>query len=643
MAIEHDNPRGKLRDAIKRNLQSALEHHRAGRLDKAEALYCKVLNQVPDQPDALHLLGAIAIARGQPERAIELIGKALRYMPKLFDAHVNLGNALLLLGRLPEAVESYERAIAINSRSALVHSNLARVLNDLKRFAASLPHCRMAIDLEPHFLPAHINMAIALKGSGHLAEAVGAWRKSIALDPHTADSHHELALLLGELEQFAEALECHKTAIALQPDNAVFHCAFGTTHLRKPDAVAAAESFRKAVALSPDFVEALVGLGWALRLCGEFDEAEQWFKRIREIDPNYVEAYRYLSSTGKHGSETDEIGQLMTLLARDDVSAKDRIVAGFSLGRLLDNADRYDEAFRTYEVANAQVRQTWPATGDRFDRLSFTRWVDLLISTYTPEYFESVTDRGIATELPVFIVGMPRSGTTLVEQICASHSLVFGAGERHDIDRIATTLAGGRAHHISKHDANADQGLHLAEIHVERLRMLGAGAIRVIDKMPDNILQVGLIVALFPKARIIVCSRDSRDTSLSCFFQLFGDGLMHFSYDLGDCGYRCREICRLVRHWLDVLPKNTIEIQYESLVHNLESESRRLIEFLGLDWQPTCLDFYRTERTVTTVSHWQVRQPIYTRSVARWLHYEQHLGELAVVLKPPVDPAAGSG
>jgi hypothetical protein len=164
------------------------------------------------------------------------------------------------------------------------------------------------------------------------------------------------------------------------------------------------------------------------------------------------------------------------------------------------------------------------------------------------------------------------------------------------------------------------------------LHRLGGGALRVVDKLPDNVVMIGLIARLFPRARIVYCSRDPRDISLSCYFQLFSEGAQFFSYDLADCGSRCREVQRLAAHWLKLLPLHMIEVNYEKLVADLEGESRRLIEFLGLDWDPACLDFHRTERTVATVSHWQVRQPIYSSSIRRWQNYEKHLGPLYAAL-----------
>jgi hypothetical protein len=321
-------------------------------------------------------------------------------------------------------------------------------------------------------------------------------------------------------------------------------------------------------------------------------------------------------------------------LKEPDLSEADRITAGFALGRLFDGAGRFDEAFPVYAAANALVRKAARADAAGFDAELFDRHVGRLIETCTPQSLAFGTACGSMSELPVFVVGMPRSGTTLVEQICASHSRVFGAGELSDVPRIAMRLGQTRGDESTQAAARR----RAAAAHVMRLHKLDRDAVRIVDKFPDNVLSVGLIAQLFPRARIVYCSRDARDISLSCYFQLFADGAQPFSYDLSDCGRRCQSIERLARHWLTLLPFHMIEVNYETLIADLEGESRRLIEFLGLDWEPACLDFHRTERTVVTVSHWQVRQPLYKSSVGRWRHYEKHLGPLLLALGDSKEP-----
>jgi hypothetical protein len=245
--------------------------------------------------------------------------------------------------------------------------------------------------------------------------------------------------------------------------------------------------------------------------------------------------------------------------------------------------------------------------------------------------FATIARWGNPSSAPVFIVGMPRSGTSLVEQIAASHSRVVGAGERQEMTAISGAL---RQHNRGRPVERWDPVVarKLADRYLSDLNRLGGSAIRVIDKMPDNVFGLWIIAGLFPSARVIFCRRDLRDVCLSCYFHRFTQGHL-FSYDLVDCGLRALEVERLSRHWLQVLPLQLLVISYEELIADLPGESRRLVEFLGLDWEPACLDFHKTQRPVLTASAWQVHQPLYTRSVGRWRCYERHLAPLLGVLE----------
>jgi hypothetical protein len=316
-------------------------------------------------------------------------------------------------------------------------------------------------------------------------------------------------------------------------------------------------------------------------------------------------------------------------LAEPDRPLADRIAAGFAIGGFLDKAGRHDEAFSHFAAANVLHRQQLAEAGERFDPDALAREVDGVIGRSTPALFSAAAGWGNRSELPVFIVGMPRSGTSLVEQIAASHSHVFGGGERKDIFHIAEAVL-GRNRDRSIEEWDMDLARQPADRHIAHLRRRGGRALRVTDKMPDNVLYLGIIAVLFSAARIIFCRRDMRDNCLSCFFQRFGEG-NGFAYDLADCARRYLEIERLAEHWRRVLPLRMLTVDYEALVADPEGESRRLIEFLGLDWEPACLDFHRTERPVFSASLWQVRRPVFNRSVGRWRHYERHLGPLLEV------------
>lgn len=340
-----------------------------------------------------------------------------------------------------------------------------------------------------------------------------------------------------------------------------------------------------------------------------------------------------------------ELARLSAVVDDPASAPSQRVAAGYALGALLDKAGDYDAAFSRIATANRLTRDHQIAERKGFDRDAFQRQVDRLIAYYTPESFAVSRDWGDPSDLPVFIVGMPRSGTTLTEQIAASHPRVFGAGERRDIGRIGKLLeADGAVAGPASWDPAVVRREAVA--HLDRLRAVAGGAARVTDKMPDNVLWLGAIAMLFPRARIILCRRDLRDVCLSCHFQSFNQGLA-WTNDLDDCAARAIEVERLIRHWRAVLPLAMLELSYEALVADLEGESRRLIDFIGLPWDPSCLEFHTTERQVMTASLWQVRQPLYASSVGRWRHYRHQLApliaRLAEVLpdEPDISHTAG--
>ncbi|HEX2944055.1 MAG TPA: sulfotransferase, partial [Rhodopila sp.] len=311
------------------------------------------------------------------------------------------------------------------------------------------------------------------------------------------------------------------------------------------------------------------------------------------------------------------------------------------MGAILDRAGRYDDAFAAYKAANdlvLSVRQAekllWEAAGAE----QHFAWA---ARTFTPDLFTAAKDLGNPSDVPVFVVGMPRSGTTLVEQILASHPRVHGAGELRLLPELLAKLDGGPAHK-SPLQWDTEDTKHLAQDHIERLTAFDPDAARVVDKLPDNILALGHIALLFPNAKVIICRRDPRDSCLSSYFQYFGDANA-WSYDLDTCAARARQIDNLAELWLSTLPLSITEVIYENLVDNLESESRRLIDFLGLEWEPVCLDFHQHDRVVLTASHWQVRQPLYKTSVGRWQNYRRHIGPLLVALGLPNERTDNTG
>jgi tetratricopeptide (TPR) repeat protein len=615
-----------------RNLGCVLVNQ--GNSDEAVAAYNRLIRLRPTDAPAHFAVGLILRDCGRLDEAIAAFSRATELKPDFAEAHAKLGQALRNERRLDQAIAAYRRAIAIDSGSADLHNNLANVLRDKGLLDEAITEYTKAVRLKDDDAVTCLNLGNALSQKEWFAEAVVAYQRAVQLDPRCYEAHHQMGFALASVDRFDEALLSHRRALALMPDDPRAHEALGATLLLKHDMAAAEASFRRALALGSESAHVWHGLGTALKCLGRFEDASACFRRALAISPDGAAFFKGLVATGRQVADAGEIARLTALLNEAGLPVGERTAAGFALGKLLDEADRFDEAFGCLSAANLLFKESRASAGEHFDGDLLKRTVARMTQSFTPEFFAQRQSWGETSELPVFIVGMPRSGTTLVEQIAASHPDVFGAGELPDIARLAGSISQGE-------DLATGQGwtseaiAKASKSHLAQLRSLGGGARRVIDKLPGNVFHLGLIALLYPAARVIFCRRDVRDNCLSCYFQQFSKNHLLYTYDLADCGRQYLETERITAHWLKVLPLRMLEIRYEELVADQEGQSRRMIDFLGLPWDPACLEFHRTQRTVVTASVWQVRQPIYTRSVGRWRHYERHLGPLLDVLDSP--------
>jgi tetratricopeptide (TPR) repeat protein len=588
---------------------------KAGQFDQAETIYKNILETQPGQPDALNLLGVIELKRGNHERAVDLLSASIEINPHNAAALSNLGSALVASGDLPEAIATLRAAIALNPESAGNHHNLGFALQKSGDFEAAAESSRRALEISPDYAEAHHCLATTLaKSESDLANADQAYRAAIGLRPSAVDWIRDYAAFLLEINRIDECVVQIDRALALAPDSAELLLRHAEAIFRSGDVAAGEAEYRRITERIPKHAGAWSGLGWVELTLGRFEAAGASLRQAIKLNPNQGDAHRLLGVINRGATGAGEIDELTAVVDEEKNRDMSRITAGFALGKKLDDAGQYDEAFARFQEANLNFRILRGAGGRRYSPNHFREFVDSLIAKAPP------TRAVIRSEIPVFIVGMPRSGTTLVEQIAASHPSVFGAGELVDIQLIAS---GRNPLHPS-----------VARGHLEKLRRLAPNAARVINKTPDNIVFLDLISRLFEQPRVIICERDPRDNCLSNYFTCFTKG-NYWSNDLTDCGLRNFEIHRLAAHWRTLPSMRIHTIQYETLVADLEGESRRMIEFLGLPWDEACLSFHETERAVTTPSLWQVRQPIYTQSVGRWRHYEKHLAPLMAGLAGP--------
>lgn len=516
---------------------------------------------------------------------------------------------------------------------------LGRASLDLARNQEALAALREASKHFPESADVYAGIGFAAQRLGDAESALDAWRKVLELQPNRLDAMVNSGAAYVQMGQLDDALDLHRRAVAQSPEDITALGALAATLHRRFEPVEFVPVCRELLALEPERADILTILGAGLTWLGQFDEAIATCRAALKLRPDYIPARQLLGRLNPDTLDPPAVAQFREQMDDLSLPVQDRASAGFSVAKSLERAGDFDAAFHMFQAVNGLYHAQGRAAGRGYDLGEFRAYVDWARATFTPARFAELRTVGSPSELPVFIVGMPRSGTSLVEQIAASHPSVFGAGERKDIADILKRINKVPAY-IALQRWDRGQAREEAEQHISHLRGLGGSATRVIDKMPDNIKVLGQIRLLFPNARIIICRRDLRDVCVSCCTTHFGESI-NWAWDFEECAQQAVETERLLDHWRAVLPGPVLEISYEALVADTEQESRRLIDFLGLDWDPACLAFHETERPVTTASAQQVRQPIFDSSIGKWRRYERHLGPMLRILArrladPPV-------
>jgi Flp pilus assembly protein TadD len=624
--------------SITQRLAQAVQHHQAGRLGEAEALYRAILSEAPRQADALHLLGVLVHQTGRHAEAIDLIRRALALHGPHPVFHSNLAAVYLAADSLDEAVAHSREAIRLKPDLADAHANLGVALRRQGLFDEAAAAAREALRLNPAHVDARCNLGAVLHQQGLLPQAAAVLQETVRRAPAHAQAQSDLGGVLVAASLPAQAAVHLREALRLRPDFVEAHSNLGLAlrDLNRTDE--ALECFRQALRLKPGDAKARNNLAYLLEVQGRTAEAVAEYRQTLHLDPDNAAAISGLSklaTAGHYRFSDQEVRAIRELTERPDLPAGDRCRLHFALAWVDDQAGAWDEAFEHCRRANELRKEFDRRRGVVFDLAAERQFMDRLRAVFTPEYFERARPFGLDTELPVFIVGMLRSGTSLAEHILASHPRVHGAGEVAEMERLVGALndrlgpADDYPECLARLDAATARSL--AERHVRALGELGGEADRVTDKLPLNFRHLGLIATLFPRARIIHCRRDPVDTCLSCYFQNFADP-PPFTLDLRHLGQYYREYERLMAHWARVLPVPVFELRYEELTADQEALSRRLVAFCGLEWEERCLRFNDTRRVVRTASTLQVRQPMYRSSVGRWKHYQAHLKELTEAL-----------
>lgn len=662
-----------------------------GRLKEAEATARHALKLAPDQMVALNNMGIILSKRVKYEESLDIWQKASDLNPNEAMIWSNWSNSLREMGRLAEAEEKGRKAVELGPKNAEALSNLGNALRDQGKLEEAIALYRRATNEKPDYYQAHVNLAIALTDDGLYEEAAIAGRYAIAFKNDLPEGYGILSKIYAELGQFDQAHRAAQRSVHLNPDHIIPYldlaeiltrleqlddaqAAMQEALKREPDSPraylklaeifdsmnnypAAYEAIDTAIKMSPEMpklwlnkgliyygegqvakaVEMMdktleLSPGWPIALqhkaemqisLNQSAEAEANLRKIIAAHPHLPTPYVPLASLKKFKSEDDPDFQRMLGLLDKLEAYGPHMMTGFyfAMAEAYEQMKKYPEAFDYLKRANDLRRKTIP----------FVMWKDtdfhkLTKEQYTPAHLAKHLGTGSKSELPVFILGMPRSGTTLTESILSSHPKVFGAGELSDIGQVHKMTVSGEM-------------IDAVEVGEEYIRRLKAKdptgkAERITDKMPANYMYIGFIKTILPNAKIIHCRRNPIDTALSCYKQNFARG-QHWSYDLEELGDAYLRYEDLMQYWREVMPPGSfIEIDYEETVNNLEATARRLIDFVGLEWDDACLEPHKQDRPILTASKGQVTQPVYKTSVDKWKIYEEQLQPLVRKLMP---------
>ncbi len=635
-----------------------------GQLDRAAACFQEALRVQPDHPEAANNLGLVRLAQGDAAAALEHFRVALCSRPDSAVLHTNLGNALRLRGETEPALEAFRRAVQLAPQLAEAQGNLGQLLLEQNRRQEALVHCEEAVRLRPNGAEFRNNLGNVLRELGRLVEAKSCYQAALLLDPGLAMTRNNMGQALQEEGHLSCAIQWYQQALQRDPHVPRFLANLASAFEEQGDFPQAAEHYRTALRLDPQFAEAHNGLGFVLHQQGKFTEAmaayrevirlrptfalghcnlgnlleelgdlsaaEDSYRTALHCDPDLPAAHVQLATLLRGKLPDEDLNALRQLLGRPHLAIGKRLALHFGLAHVLDARGDYPAAAEHMRQGNTLCQTLWRHQGQSYDPQAHTAFVDRLLTHTTPEFFTRLHGVGSPSERPVFIVGLPRSGTTLTEQILASHPQVFGAGELNHVKEAFDALPRLLHTQAAPVDAllhlNRESAAQIAARHLDGLAGLDPTAARVVDKMPDNYLYLGLIAVLFPNARIIHCRRDLRDVAVSCWMTNFRH--IRWAADPEHIAARFTDYRRLMDHWRQALPLPLLEVDYEETVADLEGVARRLVSWCGLEWDPACLAFHETARPVRTASVTQVRQPIYGRSVARWRHYETELAPL---------------
>ncbi len=657
-------------------LTRAKELIRAARFGDAILWLKELLASQPEDDDQVEALYMLAVAQrygNQPDNALATLGILLDKNSEYARAHQEQGHIFLSLNRSDDAARAYTRATELNpalpaSLKALINlderagrKKKAQLPRERLDFLNQLPPelvnvmdlihenklykaerlCRDFLQKHKHHIEAMRLLAdIGIRLSIY-DDAEFLLESCVEFAPEHVQARIDYTNLLIRKTRFEKAHEQAKRLLEQQPDNPGFQSTLATTLVglgRFDEGIAL---YKKVLDAHPNRHELHLQAGHAQKTVGLLEPAIQSYREAYGRKPDFGDAYWSLANTKTYQFRDDEIDSIRRYADAPDVSGTDRVHLCFAGGKAQEDRAEYAASFEYYEKGNALKKQQ---TGYKIEKMEAR--VQAQVDTCTRELFESRQDVGLDCRDPIFIVGLPRAGSTLLEQILASHSMVDGTMELHNILALAQKLRGRESEKTSKypiilHELKEDYFRRFGEQYIKETRVYRAGAPLFIDKMPNNFMHAGLIRLILPNARVIDARRDPMACCFSCFKQLFGEG-QEFTYGLHEVGRYYRAYVRLMDHWDRVLPGFVLRVMHEDVVNDLETQVRRVLDFCDLPFEEDCINFHKTERSVRTPSSEQVRQPIYRSGLEQWRNFEPWLGPLKEALGPELLENLGS-
>ncbi len=637
---------------------AALQALAAGDGPRAETVCRERLAKSPDSVEYLRLLGRALVTQSKFDEAEKTLRRALALRPDFAPIHEDLGGVLVSQRRFEEAVDALQTALRLDPGLPHAGKKLGRALAKLGRGAEADAAFEGWFEKDPG--RAAVAIALDHLAAGRKDDAITTLKARLRIDPDDVDALHTLAqawwgdehrvsdieallrrvttlapghgaawMLLGSLLHGAdrpdEAIACHRRAAELDPGSARAWSALGADYSKVGEMELASEAYVRSLALKPGLPDIHMSHAHVLKTLGRQPEALREYRAAIAQKPDFGEAYWSLANLKVFRFEPEEVAAMEEQLKRGGLSESATVHFHFALGKAYEDAGDYDHAWAHYHAGNLRQR---PLVS--FDPVGFETRHEKIAEVFTREFLEQHAGQGCPSDAPIFIVGLPRSGSTLIEQILASHSQVEGTLELPVLGEVA--LSAGRylredreypeaVRHLRGRDFRAHGERYIEETRVYRR----TGRPRFTDKLPNNFSHIGFAHLVLPNARIINARRHPLDSCLGNYKQLFAKG-QPFTYDMNELALYYRQYHETMKHWHRVLPGKVLDVHYEDTVGDFEAQVRRILDHCGLPFEEACLRFHETQRSVRTASSEQVRQPLYTRALGTWRHYEKHLG-----------------